>query len=106
MAEKYKTKLKISNLDIYLEDLVLPYKGRVGFNFDALNWWKNNSCFSCFCTLYMMACDVLYIPLINASSGSAFGATCKIIDQCHGSFLTETLQLISIDLFSRLLAMS
>ncbi|CAL0313921.1 unnamed protein product [Lupinus luteus] len=56
-----------SELDIYLEDGVLPDQGG---EFDILTWWKVNGIK--YPTLQIIARDLLAIPISNVASESSF----------------------------------
>ncbi|KAH0639010.1 hypothetical protein KY285_035596 [Solanum tuberosum] len=83
VASSRATMEKKSELDLYLEESLLPRTP----SFDNLSWWKTNGLK--FPTLQKMARDLLAIPVSTVASESAFSTSGRLISP-HRSRLHPT----------------
>ncbi|XP_019459991.1 PREDICTED: zinc finger BED domain-containing protein RICESLEEPER 2-like [Lupinus angustifolius] len=76
-----------SELDIYLEDGVLPDQGG---EFDILTWWKVNGIK--YPTLQRIARDLLAIPISTVASESSFSTGGRILTPHHSRLRPDTIE--------------
>ena len=76
-----------SELDKYLEDV--PYSW-LDKSFNALEWWKGRR--YGYDILSKLACDILSIPIVGATSRSALGTLHRNVDHYRASRSKETVQ--------------
>ena len=79
-----------SEIEMYLDEGVYKPGNEEYEDFDALNWWKDNSLK--FRHLSKMARDILSIPITTVASESAFCAGGRVLDQYRSSLKPETIQ--------------
>jgi len=87
-SQNSRTRLEISELDIYLDDPRVVV--RAGENFNVLAWWKKNS--DAYPILSLMARDFLSIPVSTVSSESAFSCAGRILGKNRTYLSPETLE--------------
>ena len=81
---------KKNEIDLYLEEGLVPFSDEETGTFDILSWWKHNGVK--FPGLSMMARDILAIPCTSVPSESTFSQARRIIDDTHASLLSETME--------------
>ncbi|KAF7127274.1 hypothetical protein RHSIM_Rhsim11G0144400 [Rhododendron simsii] len=84
--KKGKVSNKKSELDLYLEEDVIP---RGNPDFDVLAWWKNDMKFP---TLRVLARDVLSIPVSTVASESAFSTSGRVVTPHRSRLHPKTIE--------------
>ena len=87
MSQERPAESNKSELDKYLEDV--PYSW-LDKSFNALEWWKGRR--YGYDILSKLACDILSIPIVGATSRSALGTLHRNVDHYRASRSKETVQ--------------
>jgi hypothetical protein len=86
VKEQQENRAKLSEVQIYFEDLVHPQED----DFDILIWWATNE--HKYHVLSCIAKDVLAAPASSVASESAFSTGGRILSDYKSRMLSETVE--------------